>query len=981
MFTNKEEAFEHNSCKKIAQLSKVIFSMQAIKQDRRDEKKALHKEFDKVVSDFLEEHQSCLKHIFHELCKFRKACISNSCSEFGKDYKMTKNDFIEFYNKTNAKFLDILNEFKKLHSEVSTIQSNSLQACSNFLEYSEMLEKDLKIRQHQPVSNQKVLDSINPVNQKISNYENEMNGHLKDTQNDFKKLMNDMKAQSNKNIQQEINKVYPVLKNLLKKVLNLKAEIFGLRENRSHLLEAHSIVARNHLKARNRIIAETNQTLRNMEKQKVVLLNRLNVVTNPSNLTKVSQQLYNERCNKFKIFKQKYDALKKESHQYKHNRHQIQRSFGSIDHKTRTEYAKKANVQDRKFNEEKDKLLLVQGYCRKYIATAFKDTDRLLDLLNQYVNHSIIAENQMISRMQFKIEQKKIAQQAICESSKHLYQDVLNSHNDIVMKRIEELLKNDIDKEEVIVNRLKKELETQNHEHQQKIESKNAKILQDIKNYQDSCEQRILSREEDNKNIISRKLEIKQRATVKIADKFAEELKVVEEKIVSQNKDKLSEYEYKNTLPTPVNLMPEYVEHQKNKEKINAKINFWNQSIAQTQLLAERKIKALDQQVSQLDKQMRQYQRYVKSQIQRIDEDYEMKIQVVQVGLNHKIENLSKLFTKEENSRGVDIIDGIRRVKEAENRKLNFLLRKRRETEEILNEINISIKEKENKIQEYNNCKQENEILAKIEEIKLNMEKTIASEMNKRQNDIETLENEIEKAKAERSMNLQMIHDEILVEKSDFEEMVQKLKTEIEETKAKIPIEIQQKDDEFEKQKKLSNEQHKKEMDVYKKRIEYAKQIQNEEIARFQAEKEQLMKKCKEEVAFRQDRFENRTVNEFSVELDNKLSDLLKRQADLHQIYLINYEESKETQTKRLNLERLAVQKTNNLSPEFLKHFQNLLKTPDEEDYALAEAQRHKVTRRKSMVAQTRDSLRSRVFLEAGIHRRGPSLVTPLLVA
>ena len=100
-------------------------------------------------------------------------------------------------------------------------------------------------------------------------------------------------------------------------------------------------------------------------------------------------------------------------------------------------------------------------------------------------------------------------------------------------------------------------------------------------------------------------------------------------------------------------------------------MHFFVQSVEQSKQIAEKTVNQLDHEISMIDKKMRKFKRSTKSSINEIDKEYEMKIQVLQIDLNNKIENLSKLYTKEENDRGCEIIEAIRKIKETQNQQLN----------------------------------------------------------------------------------------------------------------------------------------------------------------------------------------------------------------------------------------------------------------------------------------------------------------------
>ena len=123
---------------------------------------------------------------------------------------------------------------------------------------------------------------------------------------------------------------------------------------------------------------------------------------------------------------------------------------------------------------------------------------------------------------------------------------------------------------------------------------------------------------------------------------------------------------------------------------------------------------------------------------------------------------------------------------------------------------------------------------------------------------------------------------------------------------------------------------HKKEVDSLKRRIEFAKKVQNEEIKKQKSEVNELNQKCQNGIdnlkSFQNSKkFNSHNENGLSNELfDNKFIQLINRQSNLYQSFLLKVEESQTIQSKRLRLEFQAVKKTEDLSKEFSMHFQNL---------------------------------------------------------
>ena len=72
IITDRNEAFKHNSCKKLAQLGKVIFTMSAQARDRHDELARIQDKYENLIMDLVEKHQEQAENIAKALVQFRK---------------------------------------------------------------------------------------------------------------------------------------------------------------------------------------------------------------------------------------------------------------------------------------------------------------------------------------------------------------------------------------------------------------------------------------------------------------------------------------------------------------------------------------------------------------------------------------------------------------------------------------------------------------------------------------------------------------------------------------------------------------------------------------------------------------------------------------------------------------------------------------------------------------------------------------------
>jgi hypothetical protein len=121
-----------------------------------------------------------------------------------------------------------------------------------------------------------------------------------------------------------------------------------------------------------------------------------------------------------------------------------------------------------------------------------------------------------------------------------------------------------------------------------------------------------------------------------------------------------------------------------------------------------------DSDMKSIAKSRRQFERRKRSETQAIDEEYERGIQIAQVGLRDRIENLSKLYTKEENERASEIIEARRRIYQLDHRLFQARLAAKREVEAFKKKCETRKSSLHNRIQDLLSGSREHEIAEKI---------------------------------------------------------------------------------------------------------------------------------------------------------------------------------------------------------------------------------------------------------------------------
>ena len=144
VITDQAEAFSHNSCKKLAQLCKVLFTMTSEIQDRNDQLRQVNADMEESIAELINQHESYSEMIANNLINFRKLCISESCTEYGAIYKEKKEEFTTLIMNQNEKFKSLRTELKALQKSLRNLMVVSLKSAAQVLDSADEAEQSMK---------------------------------------------------------------------------------------------------------------------------------------------------------------------------------------------------------------------------------------------------------------------------------------------------------------------------------------------------------------------------------------------------------------------------------------------------------------------------------------------------------------------------------------------------------------------------------------------------------------------------------------------------------------------------------------------------------------------------------------------------------------------------------------------------------------------------------------------------------------------
>jgi hypothetical protein len=139
-------------------------------------------------------------------------------------------------------------------------------------------------------------------------------------------------------------------------------------------------------------------------------------------------------------------------------------------------------------------------------------------------------------------------------------------------------------------------------------------------------------------------------------------------------------------------------EHENQVKFAKTKLAGLDRDILQMRQKHAKQMDSVSAEITALEKAKRLLERRKKTEEQAIDEDYERKIQIEQVQIQHNIENLSKIYTPDENQRAQDIIEAARKVTEVLNQMNNKIMRDRRKRNSALRHAQTTCSDLRNNI-------------------------------------------------------------------------------------------------------------------------------------------------------------------------------------------------------------------------------------------------------------------------------------------
>lgn len=887
IITDRNEAFKHNSCKKLAQLGKVIFTMSAQARDRHDELARIQDKYENLIMDLVEKHQEQAENIAKALVQFRKGCVDSSCKEWGALYKKLKMDLANLYTTQNQRIADIVSETQGLSKAIKSLQMAALKSASSALDAADELQKDLKIKTRPTTTSRRTIrENIKPILDQIDLMNAESEKRIKEMKDAHRKEIAKSRAEITKFLHDELNKRKGIFTEFRTQLTTLSDEIEELQEQETAISDRRNATIEEHKENRNALLAETKDTLRKLRKEIRTLKDnqKLNKKSHTAEMSDLKHQFDLTKKN----HKAEIDALRSQTHSQRRQRKKYAEAYELKMQKMEQEDEAAAEKMRKKCRAEKRRRAEMHKLIVQNIAECEADMAKLSDLMKFGIDASIERMNGKLSFVAGKIEQQENDEKQRLETEKEEFIKRGKERMDVLESAIEAQIaanhKAEKDQRHA-VRRLKKQYQELIDQNTAELTEKDKKFLEDVDGVKQHNASRLKEKEAEYERARERKTNDKKKRMDELQSGFNKDLEKKKEGLEKEREEAMEKQQ--EQLQETARAKKEESDHELLMNKTKARVAVVEKTIQNAHEEREKKLSRLQSEISRLEKAKRQLERRKKTEAQNIDEEYERKIQVEQVNLRQKVDNIAKIYDAEENKRGMDIIEAIRKVKETNNHTEDFLMRKRHELQTLVHGYDKTIEELNAQISQYQANGKEQEIKDKINATETEMKQALEALETKKEEQCNAIKASIQKQQETDRKRLEDIQRQREENAREYERqllLIEEERKKVDETQAQEEAGYQK---EFDEKKEKSDKEHKGAVTRMQMRLNSAIQLKDEMSQKYESEREKQKKANQEEIERRISENADSNANIFShakktsEQLSDRITELSKRQTEV----------------------------------------------------------------------------------------------------
>lgn len=785
MLCEINEAFIHNSCKKTAQLAKVIEVMNGKAFDYGIEMKNLNTvhndEIQRIVNDFIDTSNK----IYDDLVDFRKLIINNACDDYGNRYKKIKLDYSDLIRNAIEQYNNIRLQNKDLKQHMADLQQNINFSFSNFTEKQQKILESIKkqndscrrdITRSLIIREREYKDKENKI---ISQFKQDIAQITKENGD----IINKLQQQIKKMVGIEILKRISEFNKYKTEIAEIKAITKQIRQEHTNVIKQFKNLQANFQFHRNNFLNEIKNAIKPINKDQQSVKRNM-MLENKSHSLDI--QIQTKKLNEKRNFHEKEIF-------------QLQNQLNDIRQKQQISANSFESNQQKKSNMSESKRIALKQQYDETISTITMLNEEARSKINGYqlISDKIFKKigSNTNDNLDIVLDQKEsfISSLDSMENKFRKRYEAEEKGFKILITKKEEQFKNFVANQIITINKnIKKQKElnkisikmirqqdSQNKLARDKMESQDTNIKELlVKNEQEMEERR--KNLENKIKIFKSELENK---AIFVKNHFDSDLNEKVTSIKEKNRIELENLEF--------NFDSELNSHKNNVSRIAKLLNDEITKVDQSKTFASRKIEALDSQISKITKEIRKLNRQKISEENDITNSFQMQIQVEQVSLNTKIDQLSKLYTDEENLKGIEIIDSIRKLRMTQNKKKDIINNHEKELQDLKTKFSQEIQKMKENLEKIKGNYFENELIEKLKDKEKEAELKIKNYEEETENILNSLKSKIETTKIQIEEQKKQITDQIeqyskpidpfVLEKPDNSEILEKISSKKEE--------------------------------------------------------------------------------------------------------------------------------------------------------------------------------------------------------
>ncbi|EAX98358.1 hypothetical protein TVAG_158180 [Trichomonas vaginalis G3] len=785
MLCEINEAFIHNSCKKTAQLAKVIEVMNGKAFDYGIEMKNLNTvhndEIQRIVNDFIDTSNK----IYDDLVDFRKLIINNACDDYGNRYKKIKLDYSDLIRNAIEQYNNIRLQNKDLKQHMADLQQNINFSFSNFT------EKQLKILESIKKQNDScrrdITRSLIIREREYKDKENKIISQFKQDIAQITKengdIINKLQQQIKKMVGIEILKRISEFNKYKTEIAEIKAITKQIRQEHTNVIKQFKNLQANFQFHRNNFLNEIKNAIKPINKDQQSVKRNM-MLENKSHSLDI--QIQTKKLNEKRNFHEKEIF-------------QLQNQLNDIRQKQQISANSFESNQQKKSNMSESKRIALKQQYDETISTITMLNEEARSKINGYqlISDKIFKKigSNTNDNLDIVLDQKEsfISSLDSMENKFRKRYEAEEKGFKILITKKEEQFKNFVANQIITINKnIKKQKElneisikmirqqdSQNKLARDKMESQDTNIKELLVKNEPEMEERRKNLENKIK-IFKSELENK---AILVKNHFDSDLNEKVTSIKEKNRIELENLEF--------NFDSELNSHKNNVSRIAKLLNDEIAKVDQSKTFASRKIEALDSQISKITKEIRKLNRQKISEENDITNSFQMQIQVEQVPLNTKIDQLSKLYTDEENLKGIEIIDSIRKLRMTQNKNRDIINNHEKELQDLKTKFSQEIQKMKENLEKIKGNYFENELIEKLKDKEKEAELKIKNYEEETENILNSLKSKIETTKIQIEEQKKQITDQIeqyskpidpfVLEKPDNSEILEKISSKKEE--------------------------------------------------------------------------------------------------------------------------------------------------------------------------------------------------------